>query len=226
MTKVPGTIQVNDTLGDLVTANPARARTLEDLDLDYCCHGNRSLDDACRQAGRDLGEVVDALTAVDEASPAPEVAWATLPLPDLLDHLVTTHHNYLRDEAPRLLPLARKVAEVHGARHPELAGIAADLAQMWAELEPHLDEEEATIFPKLAVGANVDIEAIRDEHESVGDLLDHIRAASGGFAVPADGCASYQALYAGLEALDADTRLHVHKENNVVLPAAERAMAG
>ena len=36
---------------------------------------------------------------------------------------------------------------------------------------------------------------------------------------PADGCASYQALYEGLAELEADTHLHVHKENNVLFPA-------
>jgi regulator of cell morphogenesis and NO signaling len=219
-------IHGDEKLGDLVTANPARARTLEALDLDYCCHGNRSLTDACAAAGRPVAEVIEALTAVDDATPAVSVDWASLPVPDLLDHVVAINHVPLRTEVPRLLPLARKVAEVHGARHPELAGVAADLERMWAELEPHLDEEEATLVPKLAVGGSIDVAALRAEHEEVGGLLDHLREASGGFAVPADGCASYQALYAGLDALDADIRLHIHKENNVILPAVERALAG
>ena len=36
---------------------------------------------------------------------------------------------------------------------------------------------------------------------------------------PADGCGSYQALFAGLEQLEADTHLHIHKENNLLFPA-------
>ena len=38
--------------------------------------------------------------------------------------------------------------------------------------------------------------------------------------VPDDGCASYKALYEGLAELEADTHLHVHKENNFLFPAA------
>ena len=38
------------------------------------------------------------------------------------------------------------------------------------------------------------------------------------YVVPADGCASYTALFPGLEELEADTHLHVHKENNVLFP--------
>lgn len=210
-------IDGNETLGAVVTANPARARLLEALGLDYCCHGDRTIEAAAIEAGRPVGGVLEALEAIDAATPSGDVAWATLPVPDLLDHIVATHHRWLRDELPRLLPLARKVADVHGERHPELAGVAADLEALWAALEPHLDEEEQELFPRLAVGASVDVAAIREEHEAVGGLLDRIRSASGTFTVPADGCASYQALYAGLEELDADTRLHVHKENNLVL---------
>ena len=43
--------------------------------------------------------------------------------------------------------------------------------------------------------------------------------ATEGYKAPADGCASYRALYAGLAQLEADTHLHVHKENNVLFPA-------
>ena len=45
------------------------------------------------------------------------------------------------------------------------------------------------------------------------------------FTVPTDGCASYRAFYEGLAQLDADTRLHVHKENNVLFPAIDRRLA-
>jgi regulator of cell morphogenesis and NO signaling len=63
------------------------------------------------------------------------------------------------------------------------------------------------------------IAAMVAEHDDVGELLVRLRDLSGGYAVPPDGCASYIALYAGLRELEADTHLHVHKENNVLVPA-------
>jgi regulator of cell morphogenesis and NO signaling len=63
---------------------------------------------------------------------------------------------------------------------------------------------------------------MRLEHDHAGTLLDDLRAITGGYAAPDDACASYRALYAGLAALDEDTRLHVHKENNVLFPAVLR----
>ncbi|MCB1301958.1 MAG: DUF542 domain-containing protein, partial [Tetrasphaera sp.] len=45
------------TLGELVTADPRRSRVLQDYGLDYCCHGDRSLDQACAEAGLRSAEV-------------------------------------------------------------------------------------------------------------------------------------------------------------------------
>jgi regulator of cell morphogenesis and NO signaling len=58
------------------------------------------------------------------------------------------------------------------------------------------------------------------EHDRAGELLARLRRLTDGYQVPADGCASYRALYDGLAELEADIHLHVHKENNLLFPAA------
>jgi regulator of cell morphogenesis and NO signaling len=63
------------------------------------------------------------------------------------------------------------------------------------------------------------------EHETVGDLLRRLRAATAGYQVPSDGCASYHLLHQRLEHLEADTHLHVFKENSVLFPLAEKLEA-
>src|SRR5690606_3330947 len=63
------------------------------------------------------------------------------------------------------------------------------------------------------------------EHDRAGEILEQLRATSGDYALPADACASYEALYAGLAAVEADTHLHVHKENNLLFPAVADAEA-
>jgi hypothetical protein len=64
------------------------------------------------------------------------------------------------------------------------------------------------------------IELLTAEHETVGDLLEELNRVTSGYATPADGCASYAACLRALAELEADTHLHVHKENNVLFPAA------
>jgi regulator of cell morphogenesis and NO signaling len=58
------------------------------------------------------------------------------------------------------------------------------------------------------------------EHERVGVLLARLRAVTGDYAVPDDGCASYRALYEQLSELEHDTHLHVFEENHLLFPEA------
>jgi regulator of cell morphogenesis and NO signaling len=58
------------------------------------------------------------------------------------------------------------------------------------------------------------------EHDQAGKALEGIRKASSNFAVPADGCNSYQTLYQALPTLEADLHQHIHLENNLLFPRA------
>jgi regulator of cell morphogenesis and NO signaling len=57
------------------------------------------------------------------------------------------------------------------------------------------------------------------EHDRAGHLFTRMRDVTDDYRVPADGCASYRACFEGLAELEADTHLHVHKENNLLFPA-------
>jgi regulator of cell morphogenesis and NO signaling len=122
---------------------------------------------------------------------------------------------------------------VHGERHPELAEVQRLYNELRADLEPHLTREEQELFPMIRQLAATtggpeshdpaivsQIEVLAAEHETVGDLLDKLNRVTSGYTTPADGCASYAACYRALAELEADTHLHVHKENNVLFPAA------
>ena len=57
------------------------------------------------------------------------------------------------------------------------------------------------------------------DHDRAGELLEQPAEPDRRLPAPDDGCASYRALYEALAQLEADTHLHVHKENNVLFPA-------
>ena len=224
------TIEPSARLADIVNEHPDLARELERRSLDYCCGGQRSLADACAAAGLDPDQTASELAAVGTSEPEP---WTTYRADELADHLESTHHVYLHDEFPRLTALADKVAGVHGTRHPELLDAQRAFAELRADLEPHLAKEEQILFPlirELVASAEAPafhcgsienpIAVMRTEHDRAGELLEQLRVITGSYAVPGDGCASYAALYAGLERLESDTHLHVHKENNLLFPAA------
>lgn len=237
------TIDLDTTLAEVVTAHPRLARELERRGLDYCCGGLRTVAHASSAAGLDPRAVVHELVAASaEDAGDVEEPWATMGVVDLVDHIEATHHRYLWDELPRLAALVGKVDGVHGGGHPELAEVARIFAALRADLEPHLAKEEQMLFPmirELAGAAALPsfhcgglarpISVMLGEHDRVGELLAGLRATTGGFATPADGCASFQACYQGLADLEADTHMHVHKENNLLFPAVvrlEHALAG
>jgi regulator of cell morphogenesis and NO signaling len=206
------------------------------MQLDYCCNGHRSLAEACDEAGIDVGGAIDTLqtSAAESSAAASSLQDLVQATPTaLVDHIVQTHHTYLRGELPRLSDLAERVMTVHGDRHPELADVRDTFEVLRADLEPHLDREEQILFPLVREidaalhsdnAANGELEnavsVLEDDHEQVGDLLARLRELTNSFTTPADGCASYRSLYDGLHRLADDTHLHVHKENNILFPAA------
>ncbi|MDO8389760.1 MAG: iron-sulfur cluster repair di-iron protein [Actinomycetota bacterium] len=223
-------------LGALVEAFPQLAREFERRGFDYCCGGGRSLAQACAAGGLDPAVTAAELAvATGDSRPA---EWSGMGAAALCDHLESTHHRYLWDEMPRLSALVAKIESVHGERHPELAEVTSCYEAVRADLEPHLLKEERVLFPMvrdLAAAATSlqfhcgtlrnPISVMLSEHDHVGELLARLRQLTGGYEPPADGCATYVACYQGLAQLEADTHLHIHKENNVLFPMIVRMEA-
>ncbi|MBA4083974.1 MAG: iron-sulfur cluster repair di-iron protein [Kytococcus sp.] len=221
-------VMTTTTLGDLVTEDPRRSRVLEQLGLDYCCNGDRPLDEAAREAGLDPADVGARLDLPGEP---PVMVAKDLALSALAHDIVDTHHAYLWEEMPRLTALVDKVVGVHGERHPELGRVQETYTRVVTEIDSHLTREERVVFPAISrlektrapvTVASGDlgelVQRLVDEHDVVGDLLAELRDLTGGFTPPPDGCNSYRAMLAGLEELEQDLHAHVHKENNILFP--------
>ena len=163
---------------------------------------------------------------LDEAA---DTDWIDLDPPALAAHIVDIHHRYLHEELPLLDALAAKVLDVHGLRHPELREVRRLVAELRADLEPHLMKEERILFPAIAVVADGHndfpfrsianlIRMMTLEHDRDGELLRQLRAVTNVYTAPADGCASYRSLYERLEALEADTHQHILQGEPHVVP--------
>lgn len=226
-------IETSRTLASLVADEPARGAVLESLGIDFCCNGDRALDDASEAAGLNLAGVVEALESArgPDATTATPVDIESLSPKALIDHILSTHHEYLHAELPVVRELATKVAGVHGENHPELVEVRNLVSELDDDLTDHMAKEEQILFPViegLLAGEREfhcgtvenPIRVMESEHERVGDLLAKIRQLTKDFTLPEDACASYQALYTRLPALEHDTHMHVHKENYLLFPAA------
>src|SRR4051794_19023791 len=99
----------------------AATRVFEQLGIDYCCGGGKSLEAACQAANLTPERVLAAVEAAEKSAQAGRVErdWQTAPLAELAAHIRNTHHQYTREELARLGPLFNKVCSAHGEKHPE-----------------------------------------------------------------------------------------------------------
>jgi len=166
------------------------------------------------------------------ASAAEAEAWVGLKLLDLVDHVEAVHHRYLAEELPRALALIDAIADEHSRRHPELLEVQRLMHELQADLRPHLVKEERVLFPMVRrlAAAKVapsfhcgtlqnPISMMLSEHGRVSELLADLRIAAHEYELPSDACATYRACFELLVEIEADTHLHIHKENDVLFPA-------
>ena len=232
------TIDTSSTVGELVAQNPARARVFEKVGIDYCCGGKKPFEDACREKGLDAQAVASQLDLPGEASASRFADARSMTLTELADHIVATHHAYLRNELPRIDHLVGRVTNAHGQKHPEVLQVAAIFASLAEEMNSHMAKEERILFPAIRnLDATGDaqfhcgtlsgpIGVMEAEHDSAGDALAQFRELTRDYSTPPDVCNTYRALMDALRDLEEDMHQHVHKENNVLFPRALAMEAG
>lgn len=215
------------TLAELASSLPAAARVFRRHALDFCCRGGRTLAEACAARALDPSAVAAEIERESAAATEPSERWAERPLEELVNHILDRFHEPLRPELARLVELARKVERVHGDKPSCPRGLADHLAATADDLEAHLMKEEQVLFPLILRGggrsAGMPIRIMTLEHEGHGDALRRTRELTGDLVPPPEACASWKALYLGLEQLEADLFEHIHLENNVLFPRALRA---
>jgi regulator of cell morphogenesis and NO signaling len=217
--------------------SPSAIRVFERLQLDYCCGGNRSLLEACAQKGLDVEDVLSQIAENEKSEPRDADALAKATPSELIRHIVTTHHTYVRSEIPRLIPLAQRCALQHGPLHPEYVRLEDQLLELSNDLLFHLNKEERILFPYIEAleancgrratathacfdSADSPIAAMVAEHEAAGALLNEMRTSTNGFTPHEGACPTVVELLHSLDAFERDLHRHVHLENNLLFTMA------
>src|SRR5690242_5585344 len=123
------------TVGSLVADRPARSKIFEQLGIDYCCGGKKSLARACEIRGLDLADVLKKIEDSDAITPAPGNNWVKSSMTDLADHIESTHHSYLKEALPRITSLIDKVVNAHGEKNSKLQNLQQVFSNFRTELE-------------------------------------------------------------------------------------------
>lgn len=228
------------TVAEIAANSLGAVRVFERFGIDYCCGGKRPLSDVCREKGLDAGTVERELDAAHASVQESGTNWNTAPMAELVNHIVSRHHEYLRSELPALAKRIEKVYRVYNQRYGEtLTGLPEVFSRLQAELEMHIRKEEMVLFPAIVAyeaasnsGSNLPstpfgtvgnpIRMMETEHEEAGEALAKIRKITNEFEVPEYACVTYKAMISGLQELEQDLHLHIHLENNILFPRALR----
>jgi len=216
-------ITTQTTLAELAVKRPAASRVFHRHGLDFCCHGNRALEEACGERGLLPASLMEEI-ANEERLCGELPVWETRPLSQIVSHIVNHYHARLREELPLLIEMAERVEKVHGGKPSCPRGLADHLNSMHAAVLEHLAKEEVILFPTIVAGrgarASMPIHMMEVEHQDHGESLKKTRELTADLTIPAEACATWSALYLRLQQFEAELMEHIHLENNVLFRRA------
>jgi regulator of cell morphogenesis and NO signaling len=224
-------INVNLSLGECVIIYPAIVEKFNDMQLDYCCGGNKNLEAALKEKEIDVEKFIeDVNNELDEFifDNSSYINWNKRSSEELINHIVNTHHIKTFELLKEIDPLLLKVFKVHYDHLPEvLTRVHKLFGALKCELEEHLIKEEKILFPKIIEFEKIndkvkkdklrkEIESFIGEHEAAGDILKELVDITDDYNAPEWACTSFKLLYLKMHELEKDLFVHIHKENNIL----------
>ena len=227
----------NQIIGELVAKDYRTASVFKKYSIDFCCQGNRTIQEACDKKNIDSKKVLDDLDTLVQTKSEATTDYHSWPLVLLADYIEKKHHRYVQDKTLEIQPYLDKICRVHGEHHPELFEIKNEFNASAGELAAHMKKEELILFPFIRKmvkvkqeNSNVEaanfgtvknpIQMMMDEHTVEGNRFRRIEELSNNYTPPQDACNTYRVSFALLKEFEQDLHLHIHLENNILFPKA------
>ena len=230
------------TVGEYVANDFRTAALFSKYGIDFCCKGNRTLEEVCAKKDINPVELEKEIQAVLETKNENTIDFKSWSPTLLIEYILEKHHSYVEEKIPVLLQFLEKLCKVHGERHPELFEINSLFKMSAGDLTQHMKKEELILFPFIqkmvkAQKENQPIQEphfgtvenpiamMKDEHSVEGERFDKIATLTDGFTPPEDACSTYKVTYQMLKEFEQDLHKHIHLENNILFPKAIRLQA-
>jgi regulator of cell morphogenesis and NO signaling len=224
-------------IGQFVADDFRTAAVFSNYGIDFCCKGDRTVEEVCNKKGIEVNTLLDELRAVLNSKTDQSIDYKSWPLDLLADYIEKKHHRYVAEKLPVLLQFLNKLCSVHGERHPELFKINEEFIACANALTSHMKDEETIVFPLVKEMVNAKLEngvvkspefgtvegpiaTMMQEHDNEGERFRQIAELTNNYNPPADGCNTYQVAFAMLKDFEQDLHLHIHLENNILFPGA------
>ncbi|CAM4287451.1 iron-sulfur cluster repair di-iron protein [Zobellia roscoffensis] len=225
------------TVGEIVAKDYRTAQVFKNHKIDFCCRGNRSLEEVATKNNLDIDILSAELKAVTTQNSSDNIDFKSWPLDLLVDYIEKKHHRYVEAQSTVLKTYLDKLCRVHGTNHPELFEIKELFTESAGELAMHMKKEELVLFPFVhkmvkAKQSGKDLSAphfgtvsnpirtMMDEHDNEGVRFRTIAELSNDYTPPADACSTYKVTYSLLQEFEDDLHRHIHLENNILFTKA------
>lgn len=224
-------------IADYVAEDYRTAAVFKKYKIDFCCNGNRGIEEATKKSGIDPGKIYKELEEVKLQGNSGTTDYQSWPIDLLADYIEKRHHRYVVEKTPIIAGFLDKLCKVHGPNHPELFEIAREFTECAGQFAAHMKKEELILFPFIHKMVKAKMSGIElatpnfgtvenpvhmmmEDHDAEGERFRRIAGLSNNYTPPADGCNTYRVTYAMLAEFEEDLHLHVHLENNILFPKA------
>lgn len=225
-------------IGEIVAQDFRTAALFSKLGIDFCCKGNRTLEEVSQKNDLDLHRLSSQINEILEAKGNSNIDFKAWPLDLLADYVEKTHHRYIEEKTPVIQTFLAKISKVHGSNHPELLEVEKLFTESAQNLAAHMKKEELILFPfirkmmqaqltnqplvKPQFGS-VDnpIEMMKHEHDIEGGNFRELSRLTDGYTPPEDACSTYRTAFLMLQEFEQDLHKHIHLENNILFLRAQ-----
>jgi regulator of cell morphogenesis and NO signaling len=228
----------NQTLASIVTLNHQAVPVLEKHHLDFCCKGKRTLAEACNEKGLSVEYLLKELEGASGTEKKLQLPFNEMNAEQLISYILIHHHFYVKQSMPGILSHIEKVVAKHGERFPYMIKVFEIFTAIKEEMTLHMQKEEVVLFPRIkdleqqikkeqvtkpgAGYISAPVNVLEMEHDHAGTLLYEIRTLTGNYTAPEDACTTFKVCLAELKEFEEDLHKHVHLENNLLFPLAEK----
>jgi regulator of cell morphogenesis and NO signaling len=230
-------ISLQDPIGDIVTRDYRAASVFKANGIDFCCRGRRTLEEVASEKMIDPEEMMQMLESATEHKADVAIDFTQWPIDLLVDYIEKKHHRFVRSQLPVIADYVEHVYRSHGRSYAELGEVRDLFYQSSEDLLNHLEQEESTLFPMIRnLLSPVDIQregsscvppAILDsiiqvmmyDHTTEGDRWNRINTILAALPLTCNTAFVTKAL---LQDFEQDLHEHIHLENNILFPSAQR----
>lgn len=226
---------INKTITEIVSEHNSAAKVFDKYHLDFCCNGDRVLEEAVKEANIAVDYLLQDLEVAISNESDENIDFTELSVTEVSEILRTDYHDFLRQKISEISTLSQKVqSEITDERFAQIREL---IMSMFNHLAPHMLSEEKVLFPYLEYMEHTinkgkvpkpasfgklkkSVSSMLDDHEASAGQLDELRDLTGNYHCDQKDNELLCEYFDELQKLDQNLRMHIFIENNVLFRKA------